>query len=376
MKLNYRDIADEYETGISLKHLAIKYATNVYLLKKELSKLIEIRGKSKRNLVDLELIKELYLAGNTAYQIAKYTLVSEATVRKYLRELDVEIRPANHIRKYNINDDYFETIDTKDKAYWLGWMFSDGYVVDNKICIALNNKDEYILHLFAKYLEAENYNVTRHKSNNSVRLVFSSTKMCNDLAKYGVIQNKSLQLKSHLPANTDLVSHFVRGVFNGDGSIGFIKGKKANHNKSLRFRICGGSYSFLETIRDYLVSNLNIPENKITKAKNKTLWNIEYGGNPICRTIYEWLYKDCGELYLVRKKEKYDEFIKTYTSIIDSNYTSTKQLTQTRTKLVNLYIKEHKEFILDKLQEQEPNTTRHALRIWVNRYLKKLMIIN
>ena len=35
-------------------------------------------------------------------------------------------------RKYNVNDSYFEKIDTEHKAYWLGFIYADGYIIKNE----------------------------------------------------------------------------------------------------------------------------------------------------------------------------------------------------------------------------------------------------
>ena len=125
-------------------------------------------------------------------------------------------------------------------------------------------------------------------------------------------------------------------------------------------------------IRDYLVTELNIPENKLSKSKDKQLWHIEYGGNPICKTIYGWLYKDCEELNLVRKKEKYDEFISTYDSLYCKNYISVKQLRDKRREIVYSYLSQGKNIVLLKLQELDPTVDIKVLRGWLSKYLKKI----
>lgn len=371
---NIEDIVQEYLEGATQKELQQKYNIGSYKLKEEIKKVSKIRRKGKDHLLNKELIKTDYLSGISSLKLGKVYGVTPETIRRCLRELGVYIRDDyEFVRQYNINDFYFQNINTKDKAYWLGWMFSDGYICrDNAFGITLNEKDRYILELFAKYLDAETYNIRRNESSRSYGLHFTSIQICQDLAKYGVIHNKSLQLVHYLPENKELVHHFIRGVFDGDGSIGFIKGNKPHHSKSLRFRICGGSYEFLKGIRDYLVKELNIPENKINQTKGKHLWNIEYGGNPICKTIYEWLYKDCDDLFLVRKKEKYDNFISTYKSLYCENYISVKHLRDKRREIVNTYLDQGKDVVITKLQELDNKIPIKVLRGWLCKYLKKI----
>ncbi len=55
-------------------------------------------------------------------------------------------------------EDYFETIDTKDKAYWLGFLMADGYnnPAKNMIRIWLSIKDEILIDRFIKCLKIDN----------------------------------------------------------------------------------------------------------------------------------------------------------------------------------------------------------------------------
>ena len=56
-------------------------------------------------------------------------------------------------RIFKINEDYFEKINTETKAYFLGWMVSDGNVYKNNVVLAC--KDVEILEMFKKDLNYE-----------------------------------------------------------------------------------------------------------------------------------------------------------------------------------------------------------------------------
>lgn len=88
-------------------------------------------------------------------------------------------------------EDYFENIDTPEKAYWLGWLISDGNISNNKIEIVISQKDREILDLFAKDLNIPSR--TRIKNNYS-DFILGSIKMCQDLSKYSVIPNKTFSV--------------------------------------------------------------------------------------------------------------------------------------------------------------------------------------
>ena len=58
-------------------------------------------------------------------------------------------------RIYFCDDNYFEKIDSKDKAYFLGLLMADGNKYKNTVRIELQEKDKSILELFKKYIEYE-----------------------------------------------------------------------------------------------------------------------------------------------------------------------------------------------------------------------------
>ena len=64
-------------------------------------------------------------------QIEKDYDVSRATVAKFLEKIGVKTTKGNHHRTYHHNEEYFENIDTEHKAYWLGFIFADGYIINH-----------------------------------------------------------------------------------------------------------------------------------------------------------------------------------------------------------------------------------------------------
>ena len=60
--------------------------------------------------------------------------------------------------KYKYNKDYFNKIDTADKAYWLGFLYADGCVTQNKdhTIIDLSIVDYAHLLLFRDCVESNN----------------------------------------------------------------------------------------------------------------------------------------------------------------------------------------------------------------------------
>lgn len=72
---------------------------------------------------------ELYNSGLSTVKIGKMFGKHYSTVRNILINNGVKLR-SNKInsRKYTINENYFKNIDTEEKAYWLGFIYADGYI--------------------------------------------------------------------------------------------------------------------------------------------------------------------------------------------------------------------------------------------------------
>ena len=80
----------------------------------------------KRKEIDVEEVIRLYTEDNlSASKISKLFNVDVATITNRLKVNNIEVKKTH--RKYLINKDYFEVIDTEDKAYWLGFLMADGY---------------------------------------------------------------------------------------------------------------------------------------------------------------------------------------------------------------------------------------------------------
>lgn len=66
--------------------------------------------------------------GNYTYeQMAKEMNCSYETVKKFLNEQGIE-KPRYRVVDYELFEDFFEKIDTEEKAYWLGLLKTDGYI--------------------------------------------------------------------------------------------------------------------------------------------------------------------------------------------------------------------------------------------------------
>ena len=166
--------------------------------------------------------------------------------------------------------------------------------------IGLRRSDINHLKKFRKAINS-NAKISYVKSNNSVRLgIYSSERFFNSLVKLGITPNKSLRIRKIIIPN-NLINHFIRGIFDGDGSI---SGKKITH---VQFQIAGYK-PLLKQIQEILIKKCDVNRVKIYplnyKKKGKAL-RLQYTGSQIFR-ILNFLYKkSTNQTRLERKYKKY-----------------------------------------------------------------------
>lgn len=208
--------------------------------------------------------------------------------------------------KYSFNHDYFEEINTPEKAYWLGFIYADGGVSDHELSIKLQISDKEHLKKFNKAING-NFQIATFdrvcnlngKTYGGCQIRVYSTKLVRDLQKLGVYQNKSLTIV--FPKINDLLkSHFIRGFFDGDGCL-----TQSNHNNGksyIRADFTCGSECFTNQLRAELYSiNIN---SYISKPDGKP-FRLMIGGMKNCDVFFNYIYKDADStIYLDRKYKK------------------------------------------------------------------------
>lgn len=219
-------------------------------------------------------------------------------------------------RKHIFNEDYFEVIDTEEKAYWLGFIAADGYIHKNhnEVNITLSIRDENHLKKFLKCLNHSSVNVltyrkqaysSEYKETEKVTLRLSSKKMNTDLRKFGLDNNKSSTLKPIIISD-ELKHHMIRGFFDGNGGVCYNK-VTDKRGKTIKIKyipriIFSGTHDFLKFINESLpVQCKTILWDKRTKDS----YVLDYRSITRYKQIQDYLFKDAS-IWLDRKKEKFD----------------------------------------------------------------------
>lgn len=253
----------------------------------------------------MEEIIELYKQGLSTPKITKLTGVKQHTIDKYLRINNIEKRDVSESkRKYSLDVNYFDKINTEKKAYFLGLLYADGWNANNKISIQLSEKDSYILEEFKKDIQYNGPMLYQRRSlkkpehSDSIRLCISNKYLSNKASVLGLCQNKTKELSDLPNISADLIPHFIRGFFDGDGCIRISK-------KQLRFSIVG-TENFLNNLNTVLSNFINEPKKKLTSIKHSYVKYLNFGSKEQIRKIYNYLYKD-ATVFFLRKKNKFEE---------------------------------------------------------------------
>ena len=239
--------------------------------------------------------------------------ISFTTLNKYLKLNSIQTN-----NKYSVNFNYFDKIDTEDKAYFLGLLYADGCNIEkrNSISICLQERDKDILEVFRNKIGLEKPLTFRNRKKekgtfqNQWALTIINRHLSNTLAKIGCWANKSMSLTfpdlSIVPEN--LLNHFIRGIWDGDGHIGLYKRKKCNSI------FCDVSLVSTEMFCDKLSKVLRIKginTSIIAKNKSKITRQLHINSKPQAVEFLNWIYKD-STVFLKRKYDKYQEIKKLY----------------------------------------------------------------
>ncbi|MFC6602075.1 LAGLIDADG family homing endonuclease [Ectobacillus funiculus] len=230
--------------------------------------------------------------------------VDANTVANIVRRHGFTLRQGGYIPALKFTD-FFRTIDTEEKAYYLGMMITDGCVVIQEsrspcIGIMLKKEDKYIIDRFAEILGFESDRV-KISNRDEIYFRFHSKEMADDLAKFGVTPTKTFT--TYIPTITEhVMPHLIRGCFDGDGSV-FVHTTKEGRN-SLRVAFYG-THLACEQFQGHLINTLNISKTKVYKQKSHNVSFININRKKDILAFYNYIYKD-AKIYLNRKKEEFD----------------------------------------------------------------------
>ena len=243
--------------------------------------------------------------------IALHFNVSTDVIRNRLHKNNVEFRTSSELnRQYYFNEEYFDVIDTKEKAYILGLLCADGWVAKggnrgaspNLVGFAFQKRDEELIRFIIKEL-GSNKEIKYVKNN--AQVVSHSVKMVGKLVEYGIVPNKSLTLNikdvvEKAKIDDELIPSFLLGYFDGDGCIAYSQNRKY---KNTILWLCHfvGTLETCQFLLDYFGIGFLVDE----KSLNGKTYRYQVGGVNKVHEVLSVLYDQHSSFCLTRKYEKF-----------------------------------------------------------------------
>jgi hypothetical protein len=243
-----------------------------------------------------EVIINMYKSGMSFKEMTPIIGLSDRAIRNVMYKHGVEMnreQSSGQPRKHKVNEDFFK-VWTHEMAWVLGLFVTDGHVDNHINSITFAQKDERILHLVAKYMNADYILGPNGPTKSTPTLVINSKKIKIDLQRLGISPNKSLNV-SFPDVPVEFLPSFVRGVIDGDGWVqktGYV------------MNITTGSIHFAEGLLSVF---------KSWKLRTEITSTLSYAGNQIYRVwvkgklnlpkLAKIIYNDATDNFILYKKE-------------------------------------------------------------------------
>ncbi len=207
-------------------------------------------------------------------------------------------------RKYNYH--YFDKIDNEEKAYWLGFLYGDGYIVPSKrtlgLTVASKDKSHLEKYALAVGLSSNDLKFYKAKTNfgefESYRLLLSNKKIFEAITKQGFTSRKTSD-PCNVKVKSNLIRHFIRGLFDADGSISTHMAKESNrirYKADLELSVNEQvAYWFIKKLK-----KLGFTAN-ISVKKDRNFYRVRANSLEAIEQFLSIVYKNAN-IYLERKK--------------------------------------------------------------------------
>lgn len=294
--LEIEQICKDYtENHVSIAKIAKKYDRGIPKITKILKEAnVEIITDVQRGQLIADQAEKMLEEGLSLTQIATILHADRNKISANLKKRGIEI--VNHQNELKINEKVFDSIDTEEKAYWLGFLYADGALSSSKdgknsfaVSLELQNSDKGHVQKFQKFMEGERLKLGKHnnKGHISWRFTCCNKHLWQTLNSLGCTPRKSLILKFPNFISDELVRHFIRGYFDGDGCLSYNRTKKSVRPRCSML----GTKEFLEKVCEKLkISTKCIKKDK--RHQNNTFY-IDLNKND-SNALVKHLYTNCS----------------------------------------------------------------------------------
>ena len=244
-------------------------------------------------------IIRLYTAGCSCREIGHDLGFNEQAVRSLVKHMGL-LRDTKPYQKL-LDHSWFDSFDCEVKAYFLGLVAADGWIHKNTVFIALKESEKQILKAIPErafpFVPIRTYPPGLMNVEAQCRIAITSRQWIARLNELGITEAKSLtmcDITNQIPAKVR--HHFVRGYFDGDGSISHsvYRGKR---RVLVSFR---GTRAFLQGLHDAT----GIPVGGTYPKQGDGIKALSICGKGRMLELADYLYRD-ATIFLSRKKNRF-----------------------------------------------------------------------
>lgn len=273
----------------SLKRIAEENGVSIKTIRRAKCRLGLTLSNQPWSREDIQLLKKEYSTNPRIYALFKSR--SKLSVNHKASRLGLNRLQNFHFKEYQVKEDFFNDW-SPGSAYVFGLLCSDGTVAKDKRYLGwhINKKDIKILKIIKRLMKSSHPIFIRGEY---AQLRINSKRLGEKVSELGCTPRKALRLR--FPSIPDkYLRHFVRGYFDGDGSISF------NKPNTIKIRILGTKF-FLSHLRNKLHKLLEIQRHHIRRYH---IYALDYYGDD-ARRFCKWIYNRSEGVLLRRKYFRY-----------------------------------------------------------------------
>lgn len=249
-----------------------------------------------------EIIRLYTEEGKNTNEIAKIYNTYNTSIRRVLERNQVEIRSYGVAQRKVELSDIRSKEGTQDFDYFLGLLATDGCITDNRVVLDFSEENKELLDYWNEFLGNKcNINISTHKIFKvpQYRIAFRNQEVCDYLAEFGIVQNKTFNLVLKY-INWDV----LRGIIDGDGCI-----TESNHGSTIKIGVTSGCKKFLQQIQKFYEENNITSYLKERVQDNSITYDLYvYNTNDVIK-IYNNLYLN-AHFFLKRKEMKFGPLLR------------------------------------------------------------------
>jgi len=252
-----------------------------------------------------ELLERLYLLEKRSLpKIGKLYDTDHHTVKRYLVKYGIKQRI---IVRYKVNENFFIN-QSSDMAYILGFITADGCIKNNSFTFCLQDTDRVVLDYIIASLSYTGpirlYKKKKSPHKTMATIAIHQKKLVQDLRLFGLHERKTGLENFPELLKEEFYPDYLRGLFDGDGSIQHIK--RGGTSKSKRsWCLVSASRTFLEDINLKILSNICTINECVNKKTKRKYFYLYASNKKNLEKIFRTLYSNSTSFSLNRKYLKF-----------------------------------------------------------------------